>query len=331
MKNYLKILILYTIVLVSCQKELEINNLGEYENKIVLNGLIYAGSSGIVNVGKSIGILNTEGKPLMLENASVTMMNSNNQSFAFQYDSLGDYSLKNNNFNAGETYDFTARSDGYSAVSASVTIPPKTTIVSVDTSTFYGISPDCANCSKEEVFKLTMNLKSTTSEKEYFMVSLLDIDTIKYDFIFREEDGVSKIDTVRLDPPRIFKKELWLYSHNPGLKLTYSPGVGLGEVFNDGYSYDGHELYFEKPEGETDYSITIYDYNFYSGGNKNILTLFFTVVSEDFYKHQLSIARANYAAGDFIAEKVSIYSNVKDGLGIMAGANQTIEHIEFPE
>jgi hypothetical protein len=328
MKNYLKIYIFITILFASCQKEITIDELGDYKNKIVLNGLIYADSTGRINVGRSIGILDNDKRSFILENANVTMTNGNNQNFFFQYDSLGYYSLKENRFNESETYEFTVTNDGYSTVSSSVTIPPKTRIMSVDTSSFYGLKPDCIGCYSERVLKLTMNLESSTNIKEYFIVDITVVDTFYYEIDYSNyhfrNDSIF-YDTIFYDPPLTAQRKLLLNSYNKELKIVKWDAF-LEEVFSDGLS-SGYELYFEKPEGKTDYNITVYHYGYTPP--ENTFSLSVTVVSEDFYKHQLSLARSDYAEDDFLAEKVSIYTNIKEGMGILSGANQTVKIFDF--
>lgn len=323
MKNLLKILIAIAVAItvVSCRKELNLKELGNYKNKIVLNGLIYADSTGSVNVTKSIGILDSENKQVLLENATVTMTNGNKSMYSFQYDSGGYYSLKENRFIAGETYELTASSNGFSTVSSSFIIPYKTTLVSIDTSVTYDRSPDCLSCELSQTLKLKMNLNSSTSQKEYIIVSLYRLDTVfsnKYNGDTVNNDDISWIGKVYNT----------FYSYDKNLKLVKTNKY-LEEVFDDGYYYSGYELYFEKPEGETDYNITVYDYNFEISGNNPFYFLSCTTVSEEYYKHQMSLARAYYAQDDFLAEKVSIYTNIENGMGILAGANQLVKKFDF--
>lgn len=334
MKDFLKLIILFTILITSCQKELKLEELGNYQDKIVLNGIIYADSAGRINVGRTIGILENNNQSVVLENANVTMVNGQNQTYTFQHDFDGYYFLDETIFNTGETYEFTVNNDGFSTVSSTVIIPPKTTIVSIDTSFAEGTHPNCIGCALDRNLKLTLNVKSTTKEKEYFIVSFSSPpDTFSYEIEYRVEYKIDTtfeyFDTIYYDSPQIVQHNLELFSYDRNLKIV-NQGSYLEEVYNDGYYYYGNELYFEKPEGETEHNVTLYIYGFHPSKDE-IYTISFTVISEDFYKHQLSLARAYYAEYDFLAEKVSIYTNIKDGMGILAGANQTSKIINFSE
>lgn len=329
MKDNIKPILLIAIIIVSCQKELDIDDISGYKNKIVLNGLLYADSTGFINVGRSISIIGSNNSPIVLKDASISMSNDNNETFEFQYDSLGYYSLVGKKFYAGETYKITVSKGGFSTVSSSATIPSKTSIESIDTSFFYLREPDLENpyhYPPVKTLSVTMDLKSNTSEKEYYIVSLDLIDTIPY--YFEPEYTTDPTYSDNLD---IFKLKLPIYSSNNSLKLVKNGN--LEEIFESVGYVGGTELYFEKPEGVTDYSITFNKYGIskYINKNNKTLTLSLLVISEEYYKHQLSLARASYAKEDLLADKVSIYTNIKNGLGVLAGANQTSKIIDFSE
>jgi hypothetical protein len=314
MKYFLKLFLPVVILNTSCQKDLDLSQLGSYENKIVLNGLLYADSVGRVNISRTSSITDKDNSSMMLENASVTM-NVNDQSFVYQYDTTGYYFLPEKKMLAGESYEFTVSNEGYPTVSSSVSIPFKTTITSVDTSVIYTPMPGCLDCGYSRTDKIKLNLKSSTPEKEYYLITLIQDNLIGWNE-----------DSTYFDSTIYASDELGLYTFNKNLKLVKGV-LYLEEIFNEDLYGVSTKLYFEKPAGETEYSVTIYNYSSSMYCYRCLHTLSFTVFSEDYFKHLLSLARAYRANDDFLTEKAGVYSNIKDGMGILAGANQTKKKI----
>lgn len=310
-KYYLNLFFFIAILNTSCQKDLDLSQLDSSENKIVLNGLLYADSIGRINVGRTSGILDNDNRSMVLENAGITMYN-NDQLFVYQHDTTGYYFLPKKKMSAGESYEFTVSNKGYPTVYSSVSIPLKTTITSVDTSSFYTTN---SRGYSERTIKIKLNLKSSTPEKENFLISLIKSQVLGWNE-----------DSTYCDSTIIGSNDLNLYTFDKKLKLIKG-AVYLEEVFSQDLYGESRELYFEKPEGETEYSVTIYSSHFPDYCYNCLHTLSFTVVSEDYFKHLLSLARAYRANDDYLTEKAGIYSNIKNGVGVLAGANQTKKNI----
>jgi len=316
------------ILIASCQKTITIDEVGGYESKIVLNGLLFPDSTSQIHLARSIGILENEYQNVILENALVSITDENNTPIACTYDGIGFYSIEKDVLKVGQKYDFTISNDGYKSISSSVIIPAKPTIVSVNKDIIKTVDPNCVGCSANETLVFDINLETSNTDKEYFIVSLHRVDTTFYDLRFNNK--TETYDTIYFDEPIIYEDREWILSHSTNLKIIKDE-YSLNEAFNDDYYYSGRELFFEKPAGITKYTIPIRreSFSYYDGH-----VYYYTVVvaiTEEFYKHELSLARAEYAEYDFLAEKVSIYTNVKNGHGILGGASAAIYQFNSEE
>jgi hypothetical protein len=321
MKNtqHIFILIALAMAFTGCEKEISLKEMGNYPDKVVVNGLVYADSTARIHIARSIGVLDKSSKDIALINASA-IMTKNNSTYSFQHDTAGFYELKGDTPVSGAYYILSVSNAGFDPIQSFVTIPPQVNLLSVDTSVSLKSVPGCSTCELSNALKIEMNIESPASEKEYLIVSLSAVGTYQPlfvdDFLQSEDDSTLQ------------EYQKWIYSYDSYLKLVKS-GERIQEVFDDGFFSGRKELFFVKPEGEKNYKLTIYHNNFKVWNGYPEYTLSITKITEDYYKHQLSLARATYASNDFLAEKVSIYTNIENGMGVLGGANQTIKVLDF--
>lgn len=128
--------ILIPAILVSCTKVIDIS-IPEQERKIVVNGLISPGEPVLINLSRSLSVLEDD-KLNALAGADARLFRDDVLIGTMQYESGGNYSLPGFSAEIGQTYRLQVDYEGLKSVEAVATIPPPVPIISVDTATLTG-------------------------------------------------------------------------------------------------------------------------------------------------------------------------------------------------
>lgn len=298
MKNVL--FILGALFILSCEKEINFT-IENTEPVIVVNSILEANGQFIAYISKSNSVLDANGHTVNeIETANVMVYDDNNNAFQLTHTKYGIYTCSSHVM-PGTNYRIEVTNAGYEKALASQKIPEIVEIKSVT------------------------NYISDSFPQKGFNVRRIDVEF---------DDPAEKDNFYGLS---ILNKKLVLsfdYTHNALVEMTYRPGVYQvspnSETYYDIYN-DATEIFF------SDVLIN---------GKKTILTLFlndsylnplseqdtFNIqlfsLSRDYYYYIKSYAIYSYSSQIF-SERVQVYNNIRNGLGIFAGFSSDSKPLLF--
>ena len=316
-KNIIKFTIfwVFLISITSCENYVTGFEIGEQPKKLVLNGIITPDSI-IVHLSNSIGVnelLNIQNW-VLIDNATIILFEDNvkvgNLEFVEMiisdtyYVKSGYYTLKNFKPKINVTYRLEAESQGFPKISAETVIPVIPQSITVET-LFRFQKDEFGNGWIFEFNPVISNNNGKTNN--YGFYANLIQDGFVNNIYFYTSSG-NRIDFIRYDgwftTPEILD--------NSDVESNYFFASDKGfssDPFSLKFYTDGHRFLDETIES-FELVIVFYD--------------------SDLYAHLHTIAR-RYSSRevDFFEEKVSVFSNVKNGLGIFGAKNTYKCEIDF--
>jgi len=309
---FLKLLIILHVLIStnSCENYVTGFEIGEQPKKLVLNAII-SPDSIFVHLSNSIGVndLLNINNWILIEDATVVLFENNEKIGNLEYVELvlfesyyfktGYYTLRDFSPKIGVTYRIEVDYPGFPKISAETVIPSVPQSINIDT---------LRRFQKDEygndwIFDIIPEIINNNGKKNYygFFVNLIYddyIENIKHNVYYYTTSG-SWVDFIR--------DEGWYTT----------PQVGDNNIESN--------YFFASDKG---LSSEPFSMKFYLGSHlfqdMTIKAIEFNIVffDSDLYAHLFSIAR-RYSSRDqdFFEEKVSIYSNVNNGLGIFGAKN----------
>ncbi len=310
MKKYL-IASLILIVFSQCQKIEKIENAGNITPKIVANCILTDSNNFFITVTKSLSALdNAPIKPIKTAKVEVFDSKGNSEILVYNPAVLA-YEGTVMRAIEGEKYKVVISAKGFETVTMETNMPKE---VKIKTTKFkiQGLNRIYYNTGvKDEYYiyyksgKLTVTFDDDPNEENYYILSL-------------EEYWEGSAGSTRWGNSR------WECKF-PGVETTSDPftGGGYQYYFKDGV-FNGKtiQLDFTTPEGD----------NNYAGGSTDSVIGYFVKlnhVSADLSKHWLTVDKAKMAGSNPFEEPVQIYSNVKNGYGILGGKTQSTAYVSF--
>lgn len=311
MKKYLPIFLLFSII--SCETVLDIE-LPEEPNSLVINGIVPADSTWLFRVTASIHPLDNDyiASFIAVDNAEVSITNSTGENTTLTYNEYppkyidcdfedcnryGYYSAENKPAPiAGETYTIKVKAPGYPEATSTIQLPLPVQVEALDirVPSFYG-----TNSEPSGAFSLT----DIAGEKNYYIFELYNLIKQRRT-IYDDEYNVIGYDTVDIYE----KGEL----SSPDASVINSSVSGFDSNDFKPYLLINDEL-FEGSKHEINFKSRIYTVS-----SENKFTFVLKHISEDYYKYLLSYESYDYADGNPFAEPVQVFSNIENGLGIIA-------------
>ncbi len=290
MKNKIFIsLVLIFIVLVSCEKIIDIN-IPDKDKKIVINSIISTDSLVKVNVSKSLNILDNA-NAIFLNNAKVKLFEDNVFIEELHNVSNGNYMSQSFYPTIGKEYKIEVSNDGLQSVSAKNKIPNKVKINSIDTLT---------DNSSENIY-FTLHFTDPANDTNYYFVEVkskiptFDFNTGKYTNPVMQNIYIMSDDKI-VDAN---------VSYNYGNGITFCDKLINGQTYPLKFSID--------------------KYNFSNDTNK--VYIYLNSISKDFYLYIKSFAKNIETQEDIFAEPVQVYENINNGYGIFAGYSSYVDSI----
>jgi hypothetical protein len=288
-------LILALVAQVSCETIVDIDIPVE-KPSVVMNSLINPDSAWSVNLSSSEYVLNND-TTRFIENAVVNVFDENDLLVTtLGYDKRGYYRNSQSRPEAGKFYKIAAKVPGYNDVEGSTRVPAYPKIINATSRfTLFNFQP---------AGFYTVDFEddpSTDNYYEIFMESVVEangsLDSTAYNYF-----------------------SLYIESDDPSVN-TEILDFEVGIMFSDKlFSGRNIKLFLKTPEGG-------YGLGSWGVGSQVLVRS----VSEDYYEYARTLKLQFKISSDPLAQPVEVRSNIKNGLGLVAGVAQSSFFISRPK
>lgn len=330
-------IILTAVLLTSCIKPVDTIELEGFEPKIVLNGLLTPGEIVEISVTKNIGLLDKE-EVEPLENASIELWGENGFIDNLIYTERGIYVSSIPLPTDQNQFTIIATHDGYERTHASIDIPSPGRIVSIDTSfkiityeeMYYDYDTSIALYWTEGRIEFDIVISDPGDVQNYYILYLrkkekdyyYDYNNSDHAYFYPIIDSAYFLRIITFDSDEhIFEISV---SYFDASSIAYSEGeyyqsgVGFSDVLINGkmttlnLSVNMSELYGY--------------YNFVT----TMVYIQLLSVNKDYYQYLKSLSMYSDDPFDnFFTERVSLYTNVENGLGLVGGCSLSVDSIDL--
>jgi hypothetical protein len=302
--------LLFTIS--SCEKVIEAKDLPQQDPMLVVNCLLYPDSQIVINASSSKSVLS--GKDYKYIAGAVCDLYENDNYLA----------TVNTGTNGNAIFPIVAKKNANYSLKVGAT-----DFKSIDASTYV---PDLLNVSAVERYDTT-NSKFTINDPGQGPNTSKNVSG-NCKFKFTITDDISKTNYYGLRPTAI------LYDGNgaaiPAKNLSVQSNLNSGNLGQEN-DYFGEILILKDltlvngNQVQGDISVSFYQ-DPESGFDVQKIEVYLEMynLSEDYYKYQKTFNEQAALGADFFAEPVLVYSNIKNGVGIMAGASVKVVKI-YPQ
>lgn len=299
MKNIIQFLsiIFLGISLVSCEKEVKFN-LDNKEEAIVLNAFLKKDSTVAARVSFLKGL--NQKTNLEPNNAVVNLYENDVFVETLQPSTIGSYKyyVSQKQLSTGKQYKLTVEVAGFDKVEGSDFIPEMPQ-ASGDGKLFV-----TSSANEGDVYNLHFDLQNTSTAKSYYRIKVMSW--------YRTWTPTN--------PDTLLYRQAYFSFKN----------ADMGETSIDGYSETYEEYYFtnEVFNGNSSKEIQLKLYPNFGGVGSDTATytLEVTSLTEASFNYLKTKSDAKYNNNDPFTEPSVIYSNIKNGLGIVGG----IAHLKIP-
>jgi hypothetical protein len=282
--------------LISCEKVIEFD-VETTTPKIVINSIFNTDDNWNVHLSSSLSVIDTSNLS-NIEDASVYIFDDQNQIIeTLVHDSLGFYQgiLKPID---GLKYKIEASALNFETVNAIDSIPQKSTITGLDTSSFV--------FNGNERISISIGFNQSISISNYYKIAV-KIGREKYSTTL-DQNGFNIVDTnykekwINVRPESSFAertsnpKEI-IFKDNTFSSNEESVSFSIKNLINKHYEDDSYSLKF--------------------------ITIYFFGISHDHYKYYNSLKTYEDNSSNIFAQPVQVYSNVNNGFGVFAGSTCT--------
>jgi hypothetical protein len=269
----------------SCEKIIPID-IPDTQRKIVVNGLISPSVPVVVNLTKSLTVLEN-GEFVYLENANVKLYENGNLAGTLTPDTAGYYRFPAFTPVIGNTYKLTVDYPGLAPVEAETTIPSSVGIVSVDTSRV-------VNEWGQEIFKIKVVFDDPAEQDNIYGYSVA-LTYKEFDYLTMQYTG------------KWITQPGWVYEEN-------------NEFVEDEIHYYGQKAYIEDHlfNGQSrtlDLRLSGFEY-LLSDTVKVDVNL--EQISPEFYTYVVSSEAYQRSHRNPFSEPVQVYTNIQGGFGIFS-------------
>jgi len=301
------------IVFNQCQKIEKIENAGTITPKIVANCILTDSSYFFINVTKSLSALdNAPIKPIKTAKVEVFDSKGNSEVLAYNPAVLA-YEGTKMRAVQGETYKVVISAKGFETVTMETAMPKEVKITNTKFK-IQGLTRQYVNFGAGDDYyiyfqsgKLSVTFQDDPNEENYYILTLEE---------YWEGSGGQRLGGVMWD------------CKFPGVESAYDPytGTEYKYYFKDGvFNGKSIQLDFTTPESNGG------GYNYAGNSQDSVVGYFVKLnhVSPDLSKHWLTVDKAKLAGSNPFEEPVQIYSNVKNGDGILGGKTQSSAYVSF--
>ncbi len=286
-------LLVFMTALLSCEKVIEPKSLPQQDSRLVVNALFYGNSTVYINVSASKSIVSNKAVKY-IDNAICALYDNG----VFVENLLnykgGNYTGKTQ-IKEEHRYELTVSAPGYTTVSASTQIPSAfsyTNLTRYDTiDSGFNLSDFAGKTNLNCSIKMRGTVIDDSQVKNHYLVQ---------PFI------------VAFGP------------YNQQLPISFKPYISSIGSTNGGYSLDLDDT---KPVNgnQIPFDVVINHYQEIDTTDLRSLKLYlyFYSMSDEYYKYRTAISKQQTTGVSLFSEPVLDYSNVTNGMGIMAGASQS--------
>lgn len=333
-----KTLLFFTIAftILSCEKTVSDFQIKKHPGKLVLNGILNTDSAILINLSRNMSIEEKAINPPFVKNADIKLFENDKYVGAVEYLSDGYYTI---DMNPGENkvYHISAEAEGFPPVSSSTRMPKKEHIAKIKTNYLLNINdPNCIGCEPVNFLELEIKLENNSTLEKYYSLS---VETNTMNTLCRKQ--ICELVThpeynynydscycVDMDTMEIFSREVQYNCDEKVIDFLNAYGSYWVE------SYPGmlhSEIYFKASRLALSDNRIIIKINRHDLHNnyENKIKIRLSSLSEEAYTFLYSMARVNETDMDPFAEKVTIYTNIENGLGLFAGHVHYDTIIEF--
>lgn len=266
------------------------------ELKVVINSIINTDSMILVNLSKSIGILDTNSLPY-IHNAQINLFENNTHLGSMSHEGNGFYSLNSLKPKPGAEYRVTVNAPEETELTATCIIPQPVPVLSVDTVLRL---QDHDSYYKSYSYDIILNVQDPPGISNY------------YELILFQKTMYAHMDTTYSVNPRSF------YTDDPVLEFyrmgndLFSLNLDLGtDMLNPSAAYFSDKL-IDGRKFTVKFSLE----------NWNMTGTYYVCLrslTSDYYMYLKSLSQYYMADGNPFAERVQIHTNIVNGLGIFGG------------
>lgn len=321
----------------ACEKTVTDFEIKKHPAQIVLNGILNPDTTIYVNLSRNMGIEENSVNLPFLENATVSFYVNNIFLDTLRYMGNGYYTLSY--FPpVNKEYKVKAIAPGLNEVNAVTYLPSKGKFDKVETRVLPDLhSSNCIGCSPVDYFEIKVKPSVNGGEEQFFSLSveanILNIDCMKsvcerkynsqFDYTY-DSCYCEVYDTLSSYASDIYfytdEKVMDFYEVYDGVwLLTTSGTVQTNKAYFKGsglHNAGGH------------FTLRI-DEHWLSKTGDTFLKLKLRSMSREVYEFLNSMAKANETEMDPFAEKVTIFTNVQNGLGLFASYTECDTIIEW--
>lgn len=315
MKKIYLISIIITLFLSSCEKIITMD-IEKTQSKIVVNSLIYADSIFVIQVTKSLFILDkAQISPVL--NAKVNIFEDDIFLETLTYNSDLKSYVSINTAKKGKTYKIEVEHESLDKVVGSTKVENPIAIQKIDTLTL-------VNKDNIKVFRLNISFQDDANKNNYYFLKIINRHTFDMwdpDLLVRDttysSDGMTIVVT---QGGYIERTEFgYVYFDSNDIVLKDYDGVSEGVAFND-------ELFNGK---NYSLSVDIQNDRIEDCEDAQLLVELHSI-SEDWYKYLKTLAKHRDSRDNPFSEPVFVYSNLASGMGIVGSSTIALYTITLP-
>jgi hypothetical protein len=310
-KNSIFCIALTALLFTGCTKYLDFEGDGA-RPRLVMNALMHADSTFEVHLSNSVGYVDNISIEDQL-NGEVSVRNAQGELVeTLFHDGDGRY-IGAQTAQSGMQYTIEADHPGFTSITASDRVPVPVAILAVDTFSVVSSDPFGSEWNNLNI-ALTFN---DPAAENYYSIEVFQNETFYVDYIYDPELNSYVLDTVWLDSPAYF--QIGLATTDPILINETPTGIAENEAFGNQF------LFSDALFNGSTRTLTFRIENF-TPNSRYVVRL--SSLSHDYFRYLRTVDRYLSADGDPFAEPVLVFSNVKDGLGILGGISRSEYPIE---
>jgi hypothetical protein len=318
----ISIILSVLLFLCSCEKVVYTIDLDVKEPKLVLQGFLDVDSNLVVYLTSSQSSLSPDTISEIWNGLIGIYDESENVVHDFIHQRNGFYRSNGNNLIAKEQYVIRAQAASYSPVEVNFVIPSKVEMLEIDTlRELSSRENEWGEIENNEVYKFSVTIKDDPMPGDYYTIRLLK-NTYRYilDKDFYKQDSV------------LIKEDMFLRS------FDISAELGIDDIWinikrnnevsgNRGICYSDAYLTGEEKVFSFEANFIEFDAEVKTGFSQYYLVV--EHITKDYYTFLKSLGLYQDSQGNPFAQKVSVYTNVLGGFGIIGAYNSSIDSISI--
>lgn len=313
------------LFLYSCEKPVSDFEFKEHDPKIVLNCMLNPDSIFKAHISKSVSIESSERKIPIISDAEVKVYQDGTFISELVHDGEGFYTADMYPL-PGKTYRIEVKAEGMKDVISETTIPRVNEILKIESKVLEDVPyMNCwGDCGLTNYYEFKIYPENFTEENNYFALTVESetyyIECFKQICEYLPDKGYDTCYCEVADTTSNGLNPVSMYFNDSKVKMTgYYEDIYL---YTGGYNGEGWKLYFHAHDFENTSAylqFRIEAQNYYGIIMNDTIHFKLETYSKPAYEFLYSQAKAEEVEYDPFAEKVTIFSNVTNGLGLVAG------------